>query len=563
MAEDINALIEKHALANAFSHGGKAQPGSIIGKLIADNPKYREQMKELAPKIAKLVFEVNKLTIKQQEEKLLKIFPEFFEKKVHEEKKDLPELPGAKMGKVVTRFAPYPSGALHIGNLKPALISYMYAKKYDGKFIIRIEDTNPEKMKPEYIKYIGEDLDALGLKPDIPIYKVSDHFDYYIDLAKKLVKEAKAYVCTCSTVGQKKGRLASIKTECKCRKLPTKEHEARFADMISGKYKEHAAILRLKTNINDPNPALRDPTLYKISDIPHAVTGKKYHVYPMYNFQCAIEDHDYDITHVFRAVEHTANTEIQKKIFDAFGWKNFPNVVNFGFLYLIGTNIHKRYIREGFDKGIYKSWDDIVLGEQCGIVRALLRRGIQRHTFEHLVIELGVSPNVARISWDMIYSINRKLIDPIAHRYSFVAEPVELNIKNAPNVKEIEVKLHPDSDKEFKKIKVNNSVYVWGKDFNRFKGQEVRLMHLYNIKLNPKAEFTSKENKQIPRIQWVPTDFAVKTEVLMPTGDVEKGFAEKNVENLKVGDIIQFERFGFVKLEKKGKDKFIFCYTHG
>jgi glutamyl-tRNA synthetase len=88
-------------------------------------------------------------------------------------------------------------------------------------------------------------------------------------------------------------------------------------------------------------------------------------------------------------------------------------------------------------------------------------------------------------------------------------------------------------------------------------------MHLYNIKLAPKSEFTSKENKQIPRIQWVPTDFAVKTEVLMPTGDVEKGFAEKNVENLKVGDIIQFERFGFVKLEKKAKDKFIFCYTHG
>jgi glutamyl-tRNA synthetase len=141
-------------------------------------------------------------------------------------------------------------------------------------------------------------------------------------------------------------------------------------------------------------------------------------------------------------------------------------------------------------------------------------------------------------------------------------EPVKIDVKNAPDIKEVEIKLHPERAEEKKKVPIGKSFYIQKRDFN-LKGKEVRLMHLYNIKLDSKSEFTSKENKDIPRIHWVPVDFAVKTEVVMPDGAVVKGFAEKNVEKLKVDDIIQFERFGFVRLDKKDKDKITFYFAHG
>jgi glutamyl-tRNA synthetase len=560
MAEDINALIEKYALANAFSHNGKAQPGVIIGKLIADDPKYREQMKDLAPKIAKLVSEVNKMKIDEQEKKLLKVFPEFFEKKeTKHEEKTLKELPNAQQGKVVLRLAPFPSGPLHIGNAKTYLLNALYAEKYAGKLLLIIDDTISSKEKPilkEAYDLIPEGFEWLGVKWDGPIVYKSDRLETYYKYAEELIKKNSAYVCECPTETLRKNRAEG--KECFHRKQSVKENLEKWEAMHKGKYKEGQASLRLKTSMTNPNPAFRDRVLFRISDRAHPRVDKKYRVWPMLEFSWAIDDHLLGVTHVIRGKDLVMETEMCKFIWDILKWPH-PTIIHTGLARMEGIKLSKSKAQKEVLSGSYTGWDD----PRTWSLQSLKRRGILPHAIRHFISSIGLNENDITIPVENLYAINRKLLDPVAHRYSFVADPVELNIKDAPNIKEIEVKLHPDSDKEFKKIKINNSFYIWGKDFNRFKGQEVRLMHLYNINLNPKSEFTSQANKQIPRIQWVPTDFAVKAEVLMPDGEMEKGFAEKNAENLKVGDIIQFERFGFVRLEKKDKDKLKFVYTHG
>ena len=557
MAGDINALIEKYALANAFSHDGKAQQGTIIGKLIADDPKYREQMKVLAPKIGKLVAEVNKMSIAEQEKKLMQVFPEFFEKKIHEEKQ-LKDLPNAVKGKVVMRFEPSFSGRLHIGHAYPFSLNYSYVKKYEGKLILRLADTNPNNVDASAYEGIPEDAKWLTSDGVDQIAIQSDKMLTYYKYVEEFISKGFAYVCTCDP--EKWKELTLKKKACPCRSIAPKENLVRWQHMLKD-YKEGEAVLRIKTDIRHPNPAIRDWPAARIVTTPHPRQGKKYRVWPLMNLSVTIDDHESGVTHAIRAKEHMDNEKRQLYIYNYMKWKA-PTQLYVGRIKFEDLELSKSKIRPMIESGKYSGWDDIRLPT----LPALRRRGYQPHAIVDLYTDMGVSEADKKISGEEFFKLldatNRKIIDPVAHRYSFVADPVELNIKNAPNIKEIEVKLHPDSDKEFKKIKVNNSVYVWGKDFNRFKGQEVRLMHLYNIKLNPKSEFTSKENKQIPKIQWVPTDFAVRAEVLMPTGEVEKGFAEKNAEDLKVGDIIQFERFGFVKLEKKSKDKLIFVYTH-
>ena len=555
----IDALIERYALANAFSHSGKAQAGSIIGKLIAEDPKYREQMKDLALKIAKIVSEVNKMKIEEQEKKLLKVFPEFFEKKEskHEEK-TLKELPNAEQGKVVLRLAPFPSGPLHIGNAKTYLLNALYAEKYEGKLLLVIDDTigSEEKqiLKDAY-DLIPEGFKWLGVKWDGPITYKSDRLEIYYKYATELIKKGDAYVCECSAETLRKNRAEG--KECVHRKQSIKENLEKWEAMHKGKYKEGQVSLRLKTSMTNPNPAFRDRVLFRISDRVHPRVGKKYRVWPMLEFSWAIDDHLLGVTHVIRGKDLMMETEMCKFIWDILKWP-YPTIIHTGLVRMEGIKLSKSKAQKEVLSGAYAGWDD----PRTWSLQSLKRRGILPHAIRHFIASIGLNDNDVTIPVDNLYAITRQLLDSVAHRYSFVMEPVKIDVKNAPDIKEVEIKLHPERAEEKKKVPIGKSFYIQKRDFN-LKGKEVRLMHLYNIKLDSKSEFTSKENKDIPRIHWVPVDFAVKTEVVMPDGAVVKGFAEKNVEKLKVDDIIQFERFGFVRLDKKDKDKITFYFAHG
>ncbi len=327
--------------------------------------------------------------------------------------------------------------------------------------------------------------------------------------------------------------------------------------MLKGKYNEGQAALRLKTSMQHPNPAFRDRVLFRVSDRAHPRVGKKYKVWPMLEFSWAIDDHLLGITHVIRGKDLLMETEMCKFIWDIFGWP-CPTIIHTGLIRLQGVKLSKSKAQKEVKAGTYSGWDD----PRTWSMQSLALRGISPHAVRDFIASIGLNDNDIEVPIDNLYAINRKILDPVAHRYSFVADPVTVEVNSAPKIKEIKLKLHPEREGEFKKVKVNGRFYISKKDFASLKSKEVRLMHLYNIMLDGFADFTSQENKEIPRINWVPVDFSVKTEILMPDGTIVSGFAEKNCEKLKVGTIIQFERFGFVRLDKKAKTKLNFVFAH-
>jgi len=467
-------------------------------------------------------------------------------------------MPNAKEGKVVMRLAPFPSGALHLGNAKTYGLNALYADKYKGRLLFVMDDTMGSEKKmvmPESYDLIPEGFKWLGIKWDGPIVYKSDRLEIYYKYAEELIKKGHTYVCECAAEKLRENRAAG--KECAHRKQTIDETLKKWKDMFNGKYKEGQAILRLKTSMQHPNPAFRDRVLFRISDRAHPRVGKKYRVWPMLEFSWAIDDHLLGITHVFRGNELKIETEMCKFIWDILKWK-YPTITHTGLLSIAGAKISKSKAQEEVLAGKYSGWDD----PRTWSVQSLRRRGIQPHAVMDFIRSIGPNQIDITVPIENLYAINRKLLDAVAHRYSFVMEPVKIEVKNPPDIREIEIKLHPEKEEEMKRVPVGKSFYIQKRDFG-WKGKEIRLMHLYNIKLGEKSEFTSRENKEIPRIHWVPTDFAVRTEVIMPDGNIISGFAEKNIEKLKVDDIIQFERFGFCRLDKKEKDKIIFCFAHG
>ncbi len=549
-------LIEKAALMNAVTHNGKATEKAVLGKVLAEKLQLRNNVLKVSEEIRLVLPRINKLSLDAQKSRLMQIDPNFFEEK-EEAKKELPPLKNAKQGKVVLRFEPAPSGPMHIGHSFPLLLNAGYADKYDGKLIIRISDTNPAGVYKKAYDHIDEDSNWLTEDRVDEVHIQSDRMALYYNTAEELIKKDVAYICTCDP--EKFKFLLSKKTACPCRTLPPAETLERWKDMF-GRYIAGDAVMRIKTDLEHKNPAMRDFPVFRIAEDKHPRQGTKYRVWPLMNLAVAVDDHTLGLTHVIRGKDHADNTLRQAYIFDAMGWKK-PQYIHHGRIQFTGIKISKREFLKGVKEKEYSGFDDVRLPT----LKALRRRGLQPEAFRKYVIGVGPSNVDKRVSFEefmkIIYAHNREIIDPIANRYSFVADPIEIEIPNAPkDIQEISVPISPYSGKT-RQIKVNNLICIAKSDFERFYGTEIRLKDLYNIKLDTSGEFTSQPNKKIQKIQWV-SKSAVKTEILMPDGTVVKGVAEPNIKKLKVGAIIQFERFGFCKLDRKLKTKQVFCFTH-
>ena len=557
----MEELILKYALINAIQHGGKANPKAVIGKVLGSYPELRPKAREIVPLVNKIVEEVNSMSIEEQKTKLREIYPEFFEKKEekHREKKGLPPLPKAEKGKVVTRFAPNPDGAFHLGNARAAILSHEYARMYDGKFILRFDDTDPKVKRPEPIFYewIIEDLKWLGFKID-EIHYASDRLEIYYKYAKELIKMGKAYVCTCKPEEFRK--LRDEGKACPHRDLPPEVQLEEWRKMLDGTYKEGEAVVRIKTDLNHPNPAVRDWPALRIIDNPdHPRTGDKYRVWPLYNFASAIDDHDLGVTHIFRGQEHAENETRQRYIYDYFGWE-YPVTVHHGRLSIEGVILSKSKTRKGIQEGRYLGWDD----PRLGTIRALKRRGILPEAIKELIVSVGLKRSDTTISWDNLAAINRKLIDPVANRYFFVADPIPMYIKGFEEEFTAKVPLHPDHpERGYRELKFmpEKPIYVSKDDLELLKKSKyIRLKDLFNVKLlevseeKIVAEFDSIEYEKAREhrwhmIHWIPE--GKECEVIIPEGDeliVKKGLLEKDAD-VKVNDIVQFERFGFVRID--------------
>ena len=370
MSDDrTEALIKKYALQNAVFFKGTANPKAVVGKVLGENPEYRSKAGELTPLIESIVADINRMSFEEQTKALEKIDPSLLTKEKKERVYLLPELRNAADGKVVMRIAPGPSGPLHIGHTRVSILNDEYVKRYSGKLIARYEDTNPEKIDPDAYRMIPEDLDWLGVKIHENVIQ-SDRFGIYYDFTKKLIETGHAYVCTCK--GDDWREMKEEKKGCPCRDLPANVQLERYDGLLNGSYGEGEAVAVVKTELDHPNPAIRDFVALRVVGHPHPRTGDRYCAYPMMNLSVAIDDHLLGVTHVIRGKDHLNNTLRQEYIFNYFGWKK-PEYYHYGLVNIPDTVLKTSLIKESIRSGEYSGWDDV----RTGTVRAIERRGIR------------------------------------------------------------------------------------------------------------------------------------------------------------------------------------------
>lgn len=565
---ELYEQIRKAALLNAFQHGGKAQPGPIIGKILGEKTELRSKAKELTNLINTVLEEVNSLSVEEQKQIVEEKYPQSFKKEKIEEEKRLPPLPNAsKYAQIITRFSPNPDCVLHLGSARAIILSHEYSAIYKGKFILRFEDTDPKVKRPslEFYGKIREDLDWLGCKVDEEIIQ-SDRLPIYYEYTEKLLGDGNAYVCTCLPDYFRKKTIQS--EPCNCRNLTPMEQLERWKQMLNGDYNEGEAVVRVKTDLNHPNPAVRDWPALRIIDTtkyPHPRVGSKYRVWPLYNMAAGLDDHLLGITHIIRGKEHLTNGVRQEFMYKHLGWE-YPVAIHYGRLKIVGAFLSKSKIIQGVKDGTYKGFDD----PRLATFAALRKRGITPEAIKKMIIDVGPKPADVTLSWENLYSYNRKLLDSQCDRYFFVSEPVKLRVKNVPRIFKAELPLHPDKPERGKReytivpVGKENEVSFWmtKKDEENIKaGVLIRLMELFNIIIEGKtskgveASFASEAYEKAREVKaklihWIVADEEVPCRVVSPDDSSIEGFAESACKKLKPNAVIQFERFGFVRIDE-------------
>jgi len=562
---DLEKTIYKHAILNAIKHKGKANPGAVMGAIMSSESELRKDAKKIGQISGKIISNVNEMTTEEQEQEIAKLGIEATGgEKAKTKEKGLVDLPGSH-DRVVMRFAPNPSGPLHIGHARAAVPNGEYVDSYNGKLILRIEDTDPKRIYPPAYDMIQEDLEWLGIVVD-EVYYQSDRFPIYYEYGEKLIEIGAAYMCTCDG-----GDFKTLKDNCEscpCRVRSPEENTLlwrEFPNMESGQ-----AVLRIKTDINHKNPAIRDWVAMRIVDETHPRIGTKYRIYPMMNFSVAIDDYLMGMTHVLRGKDHLANSEKQKYLYEHMNW-NVPEFIHYGRLKMEDIALSTSKALVGIESGQYNGWDD----PRLGTLRSIARRGIQAKTIHDLMVEIGVKMSDSAISWKKIYGLNRNILEEKANRYFFVPNPKKIEIENLEidgsdeNLtfsKTIERPLHPDHlDRGSRKLVFGGEVYIPDLDFTE---GFTRLMDAVNINIKSSEvsydseSFEEAREKKARIIQWVPANDNINAKIVMDDASTVAGLCEAECSKLKVGDIVQFERFGFARFDKIVNGELVFYFAH-
>ena len=545
--------IEQHALVNAAKFG-KARPEAVLGKILAEHPELKKDIPGLLKQIHSAIHKVNGLSKAKLEAVQIP------QKERLEEPKGIGQLINAKPGEVIMRFEPSPSGPLHIGHAYTLTLNSEYCRKYNGKLILRIADTNPEAIREEAYKLIPEDANWITKGNIKELIIQSDNLQRYYEVIETLLSSSHAYVCGCKPAKFKK--LLDNQQACPCRY--GEESLARWEKMLSNA-KEGSFVVRMKADLTHPNPSLRDFPLARIKTAKHPRTGKKFRVWPLLNLAVSVDDHDEGITHTIRAKDHADNEKKQEWIFNSMGWM-MPEHLYIGKINFTNLKLSTRTTAELIRKKKYTGWDDIRLP----FLQALRRRGYQADAIIKYAVEMGVTSHDKTVSLEefmkTLNAFNKDIIDPLAHRYFFVEAPKKIVVEGAP-VFSRELDLHPTNKKGGRVFTTKDAFYITPGDYKSLKrGKIYRLMGCLNFVKKKGFNFHSREHEKYKgdgMLHYLPVEKGLPlAEVVMPDGSRRKGLAEKGVTALKERDIIQFERFGFCTLDKKDKNKLSFWYLH-
>ena len=547
------------ALQNAVMFNGKANEKAVAGKVIAALKKDGVAPVEIIPVVSQIVAQVNAMSASDQLTELTTLAPELLQKEKKEKDFSLPSLPFAEKGKVVTRFPPEPNGYLHIGHAKAAIIDSEYARIYDGKFILRFDDTNPENALREFYDAQKEDLRWLGIEWDTE-YHTSDNLQTHYKLAEQLIRQKDAYVCKCIPEVIREGRFHG--TSCACRvQFTGAAGLGLWKEMLDSR--ETTWILRLHGEMDSENTAMRDPTLFRVIDTRHPLTGDAYHVWPTYDFAGAVEDSISGVTHPFRTKEYELRDQVYFRILSLLKLRA-PHLMEFSRLSIDGMPVSKRKIKPLIEQGLVSGFDDVRLPT----LRGLKRRGIVPEAIKQFVLQQGFSKVESVVDFSLVESVNRKYLDPRVKRYYFVPDPVQLVVADAPK-KTVRLSLHPDATMGDRTLQTATDFFIPQNDVQNMKvGEVFRLKGLFNVKIkklgDPIQGSYGGEDllTGTAKIQWTTEDYVTlrvfvpklifKGETFNPDSLQEmNGYAEQAVAAVPSGDIVQFERVGFVRLEQQ------------
>jgi glutamyl-tRNA synthetase len=570
----LERQIRRVALENALAHGGSARPGPILARLLASDPELRRRSGELGPLVARIAGEVSALDAAAQREALEReggpLPPAA--KPERPEIPELPPLPGAQAGSVVLRLAPFPSGALHIGNARMLFLNDAYRRRYQGQLYLVFDDTvgsEDKRVDLEIFDLIRHDLELADIPVDRVLYK-SDRLPLFYSWAERVIDRAGAYVCQCPAETLRARRAAGI--ACEERAQPVAETHERWRRMLEGDFAPGEAVLRLRTDLADPDPAFRDRVLFRLSDLDHPRVGRRWRVWPMLEFSWAVDDIELGLTHVLRGKDLVIEDRMEQFIWALLGLHG-PPFRHWGLLRVREAKISKSKSYAEVRGGAYDGWAD----PRTWSLLSLERRGIRLEALRRFTLSFGLSLADIEVPAETLYAENRQLIDGTTPRRYFVADPVELEVADYPSgLASVELANHPErAELGRRAVPAGPRFWLPREDLARHLGEEIRLKDLINVRLpatlpeDPavpvQVPFTSRENKRLPRIQWVGATDAVRVDLLLPDGSRTQGRGEAALRSARPGEVFQFERVGFCRIEEEqpaGAGTLRVCFGH-
>lgn len=560
----MNDLAERllvHALENAIRHRSTPRGGAIIGAVMGRYPELRPRAQEARALIGDVIAEVDALSYEEQEARLSALAPELLEVRVEHarDRYALPPLPDAEEG-VVMRFAPNPSGPLHLGHARAAALNDAYVRRYGGRYILRIEDTDPKRVDPQAYETVPEDIAWLGCAITETVYQ-SDRLEIYYDHARRLIERGGAYLCTCEN--DRFRELRQAKKACPCRASGIEENLAGFEGLLEGDYAEGEASLRVRTDLEHPDPALRDfPAFRVLTSTLHPRVDAT--VYPLMNFSVAVDDHLLGCTHVIRGKDHIANTRRQQFIYEWFGWTP-PHFRHYGRMGIEGVVLSTSEMRAGIAEGRYSGWDDIRLGT----LRALARRGIRPEAVKQSMLAIGCGETDIQFSWENLFAENRLVVDPTADRLWFVPGPVAVEVTGAQAQTARPLRHPGDAARGTRTLEFERTVLVPGADLAEDVSM-LRLKDLFNVRVVEGEErrrfvysgddLAEARAAKAPIVQWLPLGRSLPCRLHRPEGDIE-GVCEPAVADA-VDRVVQFERIGFARIDAADESSVVAYFAH-
>ena len=509
---------------------------------------------------------------------------------------------------VCTRFPPEPNGYLHIGHAKSILLNSGLAKKYNGTFHLRFDDTNPTKEKTEFVESILDDVRWLGADFGDRVFFASNYFDQMYEAAVKLIKKGKAFVCdlTADEIREYRGTLTEPGKNSPYRDRSIEENLALFEAMKNGEFPDGSKVLRAKIDMASPNINMRDPVIYRVARMTHHNTGDKWCIYPMYDFAHPIEDAIEGVTHSICTLEFEDHRPLYDWVVRELEYDNPPKQIEFAKLYLTNVVTGKRYIKKLVEDGIVDGWDDPRLVS----IAALRRRGFTASSIKKFMELVGISKSQSSVDYAMLEYCLRDDLKLTANRYMAVLNPIKLVIDNYPEdqVEYLPVENNQENEEAgSREVAFSKYLYIERDDFMEeppkkyfrlFPGNEVRLKNAYfvtctgyekdedgNVTVvhctyDPATKSGSGfEGRKVKgTIHWVSAESAIDAEVRLYENivDEEKGKLnedgtlnlnpnsltvlqgcklEKAFEDAKPGEAFQFLRNGFFCVDSKDSTK--------